>query len=81
MLVVGYGIEDGCVPYWLVQNSWGTDWGEKGYMKVEMWKNMCGKSFIMEFKPYNQYINTPYFGYRLSIKRSRETDSQMLTFC
>ncbi|CAN7126934.1 unnamed protein product, partial [Brassica rapa subsp. narinosa] len=25
MLVVGYGIEDGCVPYWLVQNSWGTD--------------------------------------------------------
>ncbi|KAL0784885.1 thiol protease aleurain-like [Brassica napus] len=41
MLVVGYGIEDG-VPYWLIQNSWGTDWGEKGYIKVEMGKNMCG---------------------------------------
>ncbi|KAF8092039.1 hypothetical protein N665_0427s0018 [Sinapis alba] len=41
MLVVGYGIEDG-VQYWLVQNSWGTDWGEKGYIKVEMGKNMCG---------------------------------------
>ncbi|CAF1698323.1 hypothetical protein HID58_051109 [Brassica napus] len=53
MLVVGYGIEDG-IPYWLVQNSWGTDWGEKGYIKVEMWKNMCGKSFIMEFKLYNR---------------------------
>lgn len=51
MLVVGYGVEDG-VPYWLVQNSWGTDWGEKGYIKVEMGKNMCGKSFIMEFKLY-----------------------------
>ncbi|CAN6812182.1 unnamed protein product [Brassica oleracea] len=61
MLVVGYGIEDG-VPYWLIQNSWGTDWGEKGYIKVEMGKNMCGKSFIMEFKIYNR-IHIPYFGY------------------
>lgn len=65
MLVVGYGVEDG-VPYWLVQNSWGTDWGEKGYIKVEMGKNMCGKSFIMEFKLYNR----TYFRYSLQNKGS-----------
>ncbi|CAN7114685.1 unnamed protein product [Brassica rapa subsp. narinosa] len=78
MLVVGYGVEDG-VPYWLIQNSWGADWGEKGYIKVEMGKNMCGKSFIMEFKIYNR-IHIPYFGYSLQNKMARDTDSQILTF-
>jgi len=31
---MGYGEQDG-KKYWLIQNSWGQDWGEAGHIKLE----------------------------------------------
>jgi len=46
LLIVGWGQERNWIgemtPYWLVKNSWGTDWGDDGYFLIVRNQNMCG---------------------------------------
>ena len=43
--ILGWGIQRGVdndVPYWLVANSWNTDWGDKGFFKILRGQDECG---------------------------------------
>jgi len=49
--VVGWGVEEG-TPYWLIANSWNSDWGDKGFFKILRGKDECGiESEIVAGKP------------------------------
>ena len=40
--VVGYGTSDAGEKYWIVKNSWSSDWGDGGYIKIKRGVGMCG---------------------------------------
>ncbi|XP_064636964.1 cathepsin O-like, partial [Lineus longissimus] len=40
-VIVGYDLT-GDVPYYIVRNSWGEDFGDKGYIKIKYTGNLCG---------------------------------------
>lgn len=38
--IIGWGTEQG-VPYWLCQNTWGANWGDRGFFKFLRGENHC----------------------------------------
>jgi hypothetical protein len=42
LLVVGFGTDSSGQDFWIVQNSWGTSWGQGGFAKIARGSNTCG---------------------------------------
>lgn len=38
--IIGWGDENN-IPYWIIKNSWGINWGDKGYFKIVRGSNEC----------------------------------------
>lgn len=62
--LTGWGTTDG-VDWWQVKNSWGTEWGDKGYYKMKRGTNTCGieanavAGFPSFFYPLNYSLDLP----------------------
>merc|ERR1719161_2968077 len=51
VVLVGYGLQ-GAKGYWMIRNSWGSDWGMNGYIKLSRQTTATKATFCgMDYKP------------------------------
>ncbi|CAE6922770.1 CEP2 [Symbiodinium sp. CCMP2592] len=58
VLIVGYGTDQG-TPYWIIKNSWGTQWGEDGFGRIQRGVNGTGECGIRSQAVYPVVTTSP----------------------
>lgn len=62
MAAVGYGTTLDGTKYWIVKNSWGAEWGEKGYIRMQRGisdkRGLCGIAMEASY-PIKKSSNNP----------------------
>jgi len=58
VLAVGYG-KDGDAPYWKLRNSWGTNWGESGYIRLKKGGHFCGITSAASYPSVDISVKPP----------------------
>ena len=50
-LVVGYGSDEENNEFWIMRNSWGTGWGDNGFILLEITagSGVCGMNSVVEY--------------------------------
>ncbi|PSR89486.1 Vignain like [Actinidia chinensis var. chinensis] len=60
--IVGYGTTLDGTKYWIVKNSWGPEWGEKGYIRMQRGisdkEGLCGIAMQASY-PIKTSVNNP----------------------
>jgi len=52
VVLVGYGMDVKLKePYWLIQNSWGPHWGEKGFLRLLRHRNLADEPCGIDYRP------------------------------
>ena len=59
LAIIGWGREKD-IDFWVVKNSWGDQWGDKGYCKIAMWPH--NKFMQIEVKKDNIINGVNYLG-------------------
>ncbi|KAK9066434.1 hypothetical protein SSX86_013756 [Deinandra increscens subsp. villosa] len=58
---VGYGTTLDGTKYWIVKNSWGAEWGEKGYIRMQRGtsdkRGLCGIAMEASYPIKNSAVN------------------------
>jgi hypothetical protein len=56
VVIVGYGATSTGKPFWIIKNSWGTAWGEAGYVRV-LRDTVSGGTGVCGVQQYLVYPN------------------------